>query len=95
MGFIIPSSYSTFNEYFVKKRILMMGIAQSIIGIVMMVYPLMVQFLLNTFGFRGALAIIAAINGNAVLGMLLMHPVKWHYKVIQVPIEVEIQPSKR
>lgn len=65
----------------------MISISQSVIGAVIMVYPVLVQFLLNTFGFRGALAIIAAVNGHAILGMLVMHPVEWHYKIIQIPDE--------
>lgn len=92
MGLMVPSAYATFNEYFVKRRILMMSIVQSIIGVTLSIYPIMVQYLMNTFGFRGGLAMIAAINGHAILGMLAMHPVKWHYKVIQVPFEEEVQP---
>lgn len=92
MGLMVPSAFSTFNEYFIKKRVFMMSIVQSITGVILSVYPIMVQYLMNTFGFRGGLAMIAAINGHAVLAMLAMHPVKWHYKVIQVPIEEEMQP---
>lgn len=93
MGLMLPAGFATFNEYFVKKRVLMMSITQSIVGVVMMIYPIMVQYLMNTYGFRGALAVIAAINGHAILGMLVMHPVKWHYRIIQVPDE-ESQPCK-
>lgn len=84
---MVPSAFATFNEYFVKKRTLMMGIAQTLTGLVIMIYPILVNFLMETYGFAGASAILAAINLHVVLGMLLMHPVKWHYKIIQVPEE--------
>lgn len=84
---MVPSAFGTFNEYFVKKRTLMMGIAQTLTGLVIMIYPILVNFLMETYGFQGGSAILAAINLHVVLGMLLMHPVKWHYKIIQVPEE--------
>lgn len=70
----------------------MMSIVQSIYGGILMVYPLLTQFTMNTYGFRGSLAIIAAINLHVVVGMLVMQPVEWHLKVIKVPVENETQP---
>lgn len=84
---MIPVAYTTFNHYFVDKRVLMMSFAQSLIGVGTMVYPVMVQFLMDKYGFRGSMAIIAALNGHAVFGMLVMHPVNWHYKIINIPID--------
>lgn len=93
LGLLLPPAFGTFNEYFLKKRTLMMSIVQTLIGVVAMFYPILVNFLMKTYGFRGASAIIAAINGHAVLGMLVMHPVEWHYKIIQIPDE-ESRPCK-
>lgn len=70
-----------------------MGIAQSLKGVGIMAFPLMVQFLMDKYGFRGTMAIIAAMNSHAIFGMLIMQPVEWHYKVIQVPVE-ESEPCK-
>lgn len=65
----------------------MMSITQSFNGAMLMGYPLMVNYLMNRYSYRGALAIIAAINAHAVLGMLTMQPVEWHQKIIKVPDE--------
>lgn len=83
-GFMINVSYTTFNHYFLHKRVVMMSVAQSIIGIGTMVYPVMVQFLMDRYGFRGAIAIIAALNAHSILGMLVMHPIEWHYKLNRI-----------
>ncbi|KAM7350408.1 monocarboxylate transporter 9 [Cochliomyia hominivorax] len=86
-GLMVPTSYTTFNNYFVKKRIMWMSFAQSLIGVGSMFYPVLMQKLLEAYGFRGCLMVLAAINGHAVLGMLLMQPVEWHMR--KVPIEDE------
>lgn len=83
-GFMIPVAYTTFNAYFVEKRVMMMSIAQTLIGIGTMGYPIMVQTLMDCFGFRGCMAVIAAVNAHAILGMLVMHPVEWHLKKIRI-----------
>lgn len=84
---MVPTSYTTFNNYFVKKRIMWMSFAQSLIGIGSMFYPVLMQKLLEAYGFRGCLMVLAAINAHAILGMLLMQPVEWHMR--EVPIEDE------
>lgn len=66
-----------------------MGATQFLVGIGTMLYPIFVQFLMETYGFRGALAVIAACGAHAIFGMLVMHPIEWHYKTIRVPIEDE------
>ena len=71
----------------------MMSCAQTLIGVGTMVYPLMIHFLLNEYGFRGMVAVIAAINAHVIFAMLVMHPVEWHYKVVEIPIE-DAKPCK-
>lgn len=73
-GFMIPVFFSTFNQYFVRKRVFMMNVAQTLIGIGTMIYPMLVHYLMNSYGFRGAMAIIAAINAHTLFGMIVMHP---------------------
>lgn len=86
---MIPVAYTSFNHYFVKKRVVMMSVAQTLIGVGTMIYPILVQFLMDKYGFRGSMAILAAINGHAIVGMMAMHPIEWHYKVAKVPIDEE------
>ncbi|KAJ6640355.1 Monocarboxylate transporter 12, partial [Pseudolycoriella hygida] len=81
-GLMISASYLTFNAYFVKKRIMMMSVAQSIFGLGTMAYPIFVQFFMEEFGYRGFMAIRAGFHGHVLFGMLLMHPVEWHMKKV-------------
>ncbi|XP_054747128.1 monocarboxylate transporter 9 [Anastrepha obliqua] len=84
-GLIVPTSYTTFNNYFVKKRVMWMSFAQSLIGLGTMFYPVGMQKLMDLYGFRGCLLVLAAINSHAILGMLLMQPVEWHMRNSHVP----------
>lgn len=94
-GFMIPVSYTTFNAYFVEKRVLMMSIAQTLIGLGSVIFPILIQKLMKHYGFRGCLTILAGINAHTILGMLVMQPVEWHMK--RVPVreeEVEMEPRE-
>lgn len=90
---MVPVGYTTFNDYFVKKRIFMMGVTQAVKGAIIMMYPMSVNFLMKTYGFRYAMAILAAVNSHAIFGMLAMHPWQWHAKIIRVPV-FETEPCK-
>lgn len=48
---------------------------------------------MNTYNFRGAMAVIAAINSHVIFAMIGMHPIEWHYKVIEIPVE-DAKPCK-
>ncbi|XP_062140244.1 monocarboxylate transporter 7 [Drosophila sulfurigaster albostrigata] len=86
-GLIVPTCYTTFNNYFVLNRVMWMGFAQTLIGLGAMAYPIAMQKLLEWYGFRGCLLVLTGINAHAVLGMLLMQPVEWHMK--RVPLDEE------
>ncbi|XP_037919162.1 monocarboxylate transporter 9 isoform X2 [Hermetia illucens] len=85
IGLIIPTAYTLFNHYFVERRVMMMSIAQSIIGVGIMFYPVLTQKLMEWYGFRGCLAVLAAISSHAIFGMLCMHPVEWHMRKVPIP----------
>ncbi|XP_053621060.1 monocarboxylate transporter 9-like isoform X1 [Plodia interpunctella] len=78
MGLLIPVSYTSFNSYFTKKKVLYLSLCKASIGLITMVYPLFIKFTLSEFGFRGTLAILCAISAHSIFGALVMHPVKWH-----------------
>lgn len=82
---MLQTAFATFNQYFVTRRVLVMSLAQTLIGVGTMVYPILVHLLTEKYGFRGAMALIAALNAHVILAMVLMQPVEWHSKVIQVP----------
>lgn len=86
-GLIVPTCYTTFNHYFVKNRVMWMSFAQTLIGLGAMLYPIVMQKLMQWYGFRGCLLILTGLNAHAVLGMLVMHPVEWHMR--RVPISPE------
>lgn len=67
----------------------MMSATQTIVGIGTMIYPIFVQYLMEQYSFPGAMAVIAAINAHGIFGMLVMHPIEWHYKVVEIPVEEE------
>lgn len=90
---MVPVGYTSFNNYFVKRRVFMMSVTQALKGIVITSHPILSNILMNMFGFRGTLAIIAALNAHAIFGMLAMHPVEWHMRTVKVP-EVELKPRK-
>lgn len=93
IGLMVPVGYTNFNKYFIKKRVFMMSATQALKGLLIMLHPMIVNFAMNRYGFRGAMAIIAAINAHGLLGMIVQHPIEWHYKVIEVP-EHELEPCK-
>ncbi|KAM3967797.1 monocarboxylate transporter 9 [Aphomia sociella] len=78
MGFLIPVSYTSFNSYFTKKKVLYLSLCKASIGLITMVYPLFIKFTLHEFGFRGTLAIICGISAHSIFGAMVLHPVKWH-----------------
>ncbi|KAH8291650.1 hypothetical protein KR018_010117, partial [Drosophila ironensis] len=84
-GLMVPTCYTTFNHYFVKNRVMWMSFAQTLIGLGSMMYPIVMQKLMEWYGFRGCLMMLTAINSHAILGMLVMHPVEWHMR--RVPVE--------
>ncbi|XP_017064878.1 uncharacterized protein LOC108103766 [Drosophila eugracilis] len=86
-GLMVPTCYTTFNHYFVKNRVMWMSFAQTLIGLGSMLYPIVMQKLMQWYGFRGCLLILTGLNAHAVFGMLVMHPVEWHMR--RVPITAE------
>lgn len=49
-----------------------------------MVAPLFVRWSLKEYGFRGTLTLIAGITLNNIFAVLLMQPVRWHMKRVEV-----------
>ncbi|CAH2267897.1 monocarboxylate transporter 9-like [Pararge aegeria] len=78
MGLLIPVSYTSFNSYFTRKKVLYLSLCKASIGMITMVYPLFIKYTITEYGFRGTLAIICAISAHSIFGALVMHPVQWH-----------------
>ncbi|XP_053696195.1 monocarboxylate transporter 7 [Sabethes cyaneus] len=93
-GLMIPVSYTTFNAYFVEKRVVMMSVSQTLIGLGTMFYPIFIQKTMEAYGFRGCMAVLAAVNSHTLVAMLVMHPVEWHMKKVELEAE-EIQITEK
>ncbi|XP_068626674.1 monocarboxylate transporter 9-like isoform X2 [Battus philenor] len=78
MGLLIPISYTSYNSYFTRKKVLYLSLCKASIGLITMVYPLFIKFTISEYGFRGTLAILCAISAHSIFGAMVMHPVKWH-----------------
>lgn len=88
LGLMVPAAFTSFNHYFVHRRTFAMAITQLIIGVAAMVIPLIIQKLLEEYGFRGTQAIISAFTLHAMLGMVVQQPVKYHMKRRKMPISI-------
>lgn len=77
-GIMLAVSYTTFNRYFVRRRVPMMGLAQTLLGLGNMALPIAIEWWHELYGFRGCMLMVAGLNVHVVLGMLMMHPVEWH-----------------
>ncbi|XP_043464177.1 monocarboxylate transporter 12-B-like isoform X2 [Leptopilina heterotoma] len=86
-GLTCPVSVYIVTEYFQKYRGFANGmcISGSCFGAIIL--PPLLQHLLNTVGYRGAVLIMGAITLNSVLCGLLYHPVERHMKRIPITSE--------
>ncbi|XP_038207697.1 monocarboxylate transporter 9-like [Zerene cesonia] len=102
MGLLIPVSYTSFNSYFTRKKVLYLSLCKASIGLITMVYPLFIKFTITEYGFRGTLAILCAISAHSIFGALVMHPVQWYMvkrvksceKIVLIPPTPAIENGK-
>ncbi|XP_053971487.1 uncharacterized protein LOC128872631 [Hylaeus volcanicus] len=80
LGLIITICNTNFNAYFVKRRAPIMSVAQVIIGLGGIAYPVCIERLMRVYGFRGTALMTGAMSLNCIVGMTMMHPVEWHLK---------------
>ncbi|GJQ75157.1 hypothetical protein Trydic_g9763 [Trypoxylus dichotomus] len=83
-GLLLPSGLTAFNEYFNRKRNMMLSICHTIVGSVGMFLPYIISYLVQEYGFRGTAAILAAFSLHLVYAALTFQPIKWHYKKLKV-----------
>ncbi|KAK9752891.1 Major Facilitator Superfamily [Popillia japonica] len=79
-GFMMPSVFTAFHDYFEARRNVMMSVCQAIIAAVTIAWPALTTFWMDNFGFRGTAAFFSALSLNGILAMCLLQPAKWHYK---------------
>lgn len=77
-GLMLPAFFTAMHVYFEKKRNVAMGITQALTIAAIMVCPAFSSFLMERFGYRGTLAIVAALSLNCILAALALQPVEKH-----------------
>lgn len=87
-GLVLPAMYTTFNQYFVQRRVMMMGMVGTLFGIGSVILPILIEKCMHEYGFRGCMAILGALNLHVLFGMIAMHPVKYHHKVLVPKMEL-------
>lgn len=68
------------NTYFVKKRSTATGFAMTFTGLGPVVMPLVISLLIAAYGVRGTSMLLAGLSLHSIMGAMMLHPVKWHYK---------------
>lgn len=75
------SSYPlALNSYFVKKRSIAAGYTMTICGLGPVLVPQLISFLLDTYGIKYSMVIMAAISSHTFVSAVLLQPVEWHMK---------------
>lgn len=82
VGLMMPACFTSFNDYFDRKQNLMMSISQALLIAVTVAWPLVTQHMLDTYGFRGTLAMLAAISLHSFPACLVLQPVESHMKKV-------------
>ncbi|XP_011250974.1 monocarboxylate transporter 4 [Camponotus floridanus] len=81
-GLSFPPTVYIVTQYFEKLRGVANGLCISGSAIGTIVLPPLLQYLLDCFGYRGAVLIMGGITLNTLVCGLLYHPVEKHMKII-------------
>ncbi|XP_065093068.1 monocarboxylate transporter 12-B [Ochlerotatus camptorhynchus] len=81
LGLIQSSTFVAVNSYFRNNKGKAVGLALAGTGLGQILMPLLVQFLLDIFSFRGTTLIIGGLAFNGLVGAALLQPVEWHMRI--------------
>lgn len=84
---MLPSFFTAFHGYFEKRRNMMMSLTQALTVAAIMCWPAISNFCMDRYGFRGTVAIFAALSLNALPAALALQPVEWHLKKRELTLE--------
>ncbi|GAB0092618.1 monocarboxylate transporter 12 [Sergentomyia squamirostris] len=85
LGLLNPSTFMAVNSYFSRRRGQAVGLALAGTGIGQMLMPQIVHYLLEEFGYRGAILIVGALAFHGIVGACLFQPVEWHSHTTMSP----------
>ncbi|XP_077295800.1 uncharacterized protein LOC143918025 isoform X1 [Arctopsyche grandis] len=80
-GMLFTISFASFNSYFSEKRMMILSFIQFITSSITMIYPLIIEKLLQKYNSRGTLLIISAFMSHLIFAVICFHPVEWHSTV--------------
>nr|XP_049692529.1 monocarboxylate transporter 6 [Helicoverpa armigera] len=91
LGVLYNLACTVVNDYFVERRILIMSFVQTATGVNAMVAPMFVRWSMEQYGSKGTLLLIAGLSLHNFVAVLLMQPVRWHMKKVEVPENAELK----
>ncbi|XP_023165671.2 uncharacterized protein LOC111595940 [Drosophila hydei] len=80
VGLSTSAAFVALNHYFKHKRGQAVGLSMAGTAMGMLIMPQLVRILLEAYGFRGAVLLLAGVALNATVGSVLLQPIKWHMK---------------
>ncbi|XP_037937310.1 uncharacterized protein LOC119671945 [Teleopsis dalmanni] len=80
VGLATSAAFVALNHYFKHKRGQAVGLSMAGTAMGMLIMPQLVRILLEGFGFRGAILILAGVALHSTVGSVLLQPAKWHMK---------------
>jgi MFS family permease len=80
VGFAWSSTFVALNHYFSKKRGQAIGLSMVGTALGMMAMPQAVQLLLEAYNFQGSVLILGGVALHALVGSMLLQPIKWHLR---------------
>ena len=83
IGIINQATMVILGYYFEKRLALANGIALTAVGLSLFVIPPLAQFLIDEYGWQGALLIIAGLLGNSGIGAATFRPSPTELKIRQ------------
>lgn len=90
VGLSTSAAFVALNHYFKAKRGQAVGLSMAGTALGMLIMPQLVRLLLEEYGFRGAILLIAGVALNAAVGSVLLQPAKWHMKEEKIDEEMMI-----
>lgn len=83
VGFSSAATFVSLSHYFQARRGQAVGLSMAGTAFGFMLAPLLVRYLLDELGFRGALLVLGGVALNGLAGAFLLQPAKWHLVPVQ------------
>lgn len=87
VGLSTSAAFVALNHYFKYKRGQAVGLSMAGTALGMLIMPQLVRFLLDAYGFRGSVLVLASVALHSTFGAVLLQPAKWHMIDEVVPDE--------